>query len=58
MAQAEPLDKCAVADYEQIQCGQPGIMVLSVMLSTAALTDSSVTMGGQVRVCLYSVHVK
>uniref|UniRef100_A0A9J8CES0 P-type domain-containing protein n=1 Tax=Cyprinus carpio carpio TaxID=630221 RepID=A0A9J8CES0_CYPCA len=23
--QAEPLDKCAVADYEQIQCGQPGI---------------------------------
>ncbi|XP_016116977.1 zona pellucida sperm-binding protein 4-like [Sinocyclocheilus grahami] len=22
---AEPLDKCAVADYEQIQCGQPGI---------------------------------
>ncbi|XP_051510302.1 zona pellucida sperm-binding protein 4-like [Myxocyprinus asiaticus] len=25
VAQAEPLDKCAVADYEQIQCGQPGI---------------------------------
>ncbi len=24
---AEPLDKCAVADYEQIQCGQPGISV-------------------------------
>ncbi|KAA0720389.1 Zona pellucida sperm-binding protein 1 [Triplophysa tibetana] len=23
--QSEPLDKCAVADYEQIQCGQPGI---------------------------------
>ncbi|XP_016093408.1 zona pellucida sperm-binding protein 4-like [Sinocyclocheilus grahami] len=22
---AEPLDKCAVADYEQIQCGQPGV---------------------------------
>ncbi|XP_073698751.1 zona pellucida sperm-binding protein 4-like [Garra rufa] len=22
---AEPVDKCAVADYEQIQCGQPGI---------------------------------
>ncbi|XP_056608140.1 zona pellucida sperm-binding protein 4-like [Triplophysa dalaica] len=22
---SEPLDKCAVADYEQIQCGQPGI---------------------------------
>ncbi|XP_042634140.1 zona pellucida sperm-binding protein 4-like [Cyprinus carpio] len=25
VAKAEPLDKCAVADYEQIQCGQPGI---------------------------------
>ncbi|XP_058612791.1 zona pellucida sperm-binding protein 4-like [Onychostoma macrolepis] len=25
VAQAEPLDKCVVADYEQIQCGQPGI---------------------------------
>ncbi|KAL0165345.1 hypothetical protein M9458_041098 [Cirrhinus mrigala] len=25
VAQAEPLDKCTVADYEQIQCGQPGI---------------------------------
>ncbi|XP_051510309.1 zona pellucida sperm-binding protein 4-like [Myxocyprinus asiaticus] len=25
VAQAEPLDKCAVTDYEQIQCGQPGI---------------------------------
>ncbi|XP_051947722.1 zona pellucida sperm-binding protein 4-like [Xyrauchen texanus] len=25
VTQAEPLDKCAVADYEQIQCGQPGI---------------------------------
>ncbi|KAF4097836.1 zona pellucida sperm-binding protein 4-like [Onychostoma macrolepis] len=25
VVQAEPLDKCAVADYEQIQCGQPGI---------------------------------
>ncbi|ROL50522.1 Zona pellucida sperm-binding protein 4 [Anabarilius grahami] len=25
VAQAEPLDKCAVADYEQIQCGPPGI---------------------------------
>ncbi|KAF4107689.1 zona pellucida sperm-binding protein 4-like [Onychostoma macrolepis] len=23
--QTEPLDKCAVADYEQIQCGRPGI---------------------------------
>ncbi|KAA0702826.1 Zona pellucida sperm-binding protein 4 [Triplophysa tibetana] len=23
--QSEPLDKCAVPDYEQIQCGQPGI---------------------------------
>ncbi|XP_051952478.1 zona pellucida sperm-binding protein 4-like [Xyrauchen texanus] len=23
--QAEPLDKCTVADYEKIQCGQPGI---------------------------------
>ncbi|KAI7799384.1 zona pellucida glycoprotein 2.2 [Triplophysa rosa] len=23
--QSEALDKCAVADYEQIQCGQPGI---------------------------------
>ncbi|XP_077053912.1 zona pellucida sperm-binding protein 4-like [Siphateles boraxobius] len=23
--QAEPLDKCTVADYEQIQCGPPGI---------------------------------
>ncbi len=29
-----------------------GSVVLSVMLSTAALTDSSVTMGGQVSVCL------
>ncbi len=27
VVQAEPLDKCAVADYEQIQCGQPGISV-------------------------------
>ncbi len=34
-----------------------GSVVLSVMLSTAALTDSSVTMGGQVSVCLF-VHVK
>ncbi|XP_052003945.1 zona pellucida sperm-binding protein 4-like [Xyrauchen texanus] len=25
VAQAKPLDKCAVADYEQIQCGKPGI---------------------------------
>ncbi|XP_039516104.1 zona pellucida sperm-binding protein 4-like [Pimephales promelas] len=25
VVQAEPLDKCAVADYEQIQCGPPGI---------------------------------
>uniref|UniRef100_A0A671MMC2 P-type domain-containing protein n=1 Tax=Sinocyclocheilus anshuiensis TaxID=1608454 RepID=A0A671MMC2_9TELE len=25
VAKAEPLDKCAVGDYEQIQCGQPGI---------------------------------
>ncbi|XP_051500384.1 zona pellucida sperm-binding protein 4-like [Myxocyprinus asiaticus] len=25
VSQAEPLDKCTVADYEQIQCGQPGI---------------------------------
>ncbi|KAL0165346.1 hypothetical protein M9458_041099 [Cirrhinus mrigala] len=25
VVQAEPLDKCTVADYEQIQCGQPGI---------------------------------
>ncbi|XP_051954507.1 zona pellucida sperm-binding protein 4-like [Xyrauchen texanus] len=25
VAQAEPLDKCAVADYEQIQCGPSGI---------------------------------
>ncbi|XP_056587759.1 zona pellucida sperm-binding protein 4-like [Triplophysa dalaica] len=25
VVQSEPLDKCAVADYEQIQCGQPGI---------------------------------
>ncbi|XP_039516105.1 zona pellucida sperm-binding protein 4-like [Pimephales promelas] len=25
VAQAERLDKCAVADYEQIQCGPPGI---------------------------------
>ncbi|XP_067279701.1 zona pellucida sperm-binding protein 4-like [Pseudorasbora parva] len=25
VVQAEPLDKCAVADYEQIQCGQDGI---------------------------------
>ncbi|MBE0174925.1 hypothetical protein FTM19_20600, partial [Bacillus subtilis subsp. spizizenii] len=25
VVQAETLDKCAVADYEQIQCGQPGI---------------------------------
>ncbi len=25
VVQAEPLDKCAVADYEQIQCGQTGI---------------------------------
>ncbi|XP_048063863.1 zona pellucida sperm-binding protein 4-like [Megalobrama amblycephala] len=25
VAQAEPLDKCVVADYEQIQCGPPGI---------------------------------
>ncbi|XP_056097017.1 zona pellucida sperm-binding protein 4-like [Rhinichthys klamathensis goyatoka] len=25
VAQAEPLDKCTVADYEQIQCGPPGI---------------------------------
>ncbi|KAL1275038.1 hypothetical protein QQF64_027852 [Cirrhinus molitorella] len=24
-AQAEPLDKCAVADYEQVPCRQPGI---------------------------------
>ncbi len=30
-----------------------GSVVLSVMLSTAALTDSSVTMGGQVSVCLF-----
>ncbi len=27
VVQTEPLDKCAVADYEQIQCGQPGISV-------------------------------
>ncbi|XP_056097018.1 zona pellucida sperm-binding protein 4-like [Rhinichthys klamathensis goyatoka] len=25
VAQAEPLEKCTVADYEQIQCGPPGI---------------------------------
>ncbi|XP_056090359.1 zona pellucida sperm-binding protein 4-like [Rhinichthys klamathensis goyatoka] len=25
VAKAEPLDKCTVADYEQIQCGPPGI---------------------------------
>ncbi|XP_039545971.1 uncharacterized protein LOC120491982 isoform X16 [Pimephales promelas] len=25
VAKAEPVDKCAVADYEQIQCGPPGI---------------------------------
>ncbi|XP_042603016.1 zona pellucida sperm-binding protein 4-like isoform X2 [Cyprinus carpio] len=25
VVRAEPLDKCTVADYEQIQCGQPGI---------------------------------
>nr|AEI99619.1 zona pellucida glycoprotein 2.4 [Gobiocypris rarus] len=25
VVQAEPLDKCSVADYEQIQCGPPGI---------------------------------
>ncbi|XP_051988711.1 zona pellucida sperm-binding protein 4-like [Xyrauchen texanus] len=25
VVQAEPLDKCIVADYEQIQCGQPGV---------------------------------
>ncbi|XP_056587772.1 zona pellucida sperm-binding protein 4-like [Triplophysa dalaica] len=25
VVQSEPLDKCAVADYEQIQCGQPAI---------------------------------
>ncbi|KAA0720433.1 Zona pellucida sperm-binding protein 4 [Triplophysa tibetana] len=25
VVQSEPLDKCAVADYEQIHCGQPGI---------------------------------
>ncbi|XP_057210792.1 zona pellucida sperm-binding protein 4-like [Triplophysa rosa] len=25
VVQSEPLDKCTVADYEQIQCGQPGI---------------------------------
>ncbi|XP_067282886.1 zona pellucida sperm-binding protein 4-like isoform X1 [Pseudorasbora parva] len=25
VAQAEPLDKCTVADFEQIQCGPPGI---------------------------------
>nr|CAA96572.1 ZP2 [Cyprinus carpio] len=25
VVQPEPLDKCTVADYEQIQCGQPGI---------------------------------
>ncbi|KAA0708157.1 Zona pellucida sperm-binding protein 1 [Triplophysa tibetana] len=25
LIQSEPLDKCAVADYEQIQCGQPDI---------------------------------
>ncbi|XP_056128453.1 uncharacterized protein LOC130106389 [Rhinichthys klamathensis goyatoka] len=25
VAQAEPLDKCTVSDYEQIQCGPPGI---------------------------------
>ncbi|XP_077054317.1 zona pellucida sperm-binding protein 4-like [Siphateles boraxobius] len=25
VAQAEPIDKCTVADYEQIQCGPPGI---------------------------------
>ncbi|XP_039548722.1 zona pellucida sperm-binding protein 4-like [Pimephales promelas] len=25
VAQTEPLDKCTVADYEQIQCGPPGI---------------------------------
>ncbi|XP_077086415.1 zona pellucida sperm-binding protein 4-like [Siphateles boraxobius] len=25
VAKAEPLDKCIVADYEQIQCGPPGI---------------------------------
>ncbi|XP_056612865.1 zona pellucida sperm-binding protein 4-like [Triplophysa dalaica] len=25
VVQSETLDKCAVADYEQIQCGQPGI---------------------------------
>ncbi len=34
-----------------------GSVLLSVKLSTAALTDSSVTMGGQVRVLSYSVHV-
>jgi len=25
VAHAEPLEKCTVADYEQIQCGPPGI---------------------------------
>ncbi|KAA0703291.1 Zona pellucida sperm-binding protein 4 [Triplophysa tibetana] len=25
VVQSEPFDKCAVSDYEQIQCGQPGI---------------------------------
>ncbi|NCE88518.1 hypothetical protein DK870_29670, partial [Pseudomonas sp. Q1] len=25
VVQADPLDKCAVADSEQIQCGLPGI---------------------------------
>jgi len=25
VGKAEPLDKCTVADYEQIQCGPPGV---------------------------------
>ncbi len=40
---AEPLNKCAVTDYEQIQCGQPGI---SGSECEACLMDSSVTKGG------------
>ncbi|ROL50566.1 Zona pellucida sperm-binding protein 4 [Anabarilius grahami] len=47
VVQAEPLDKCAVADYEQIQCGPPGISGAECDASTVALMDSSVTMGRQ-----------
>ncbi len=51
MAQAEPLDKCAVADYEQIQCGQPGISGAECeAINCCFITDSSVIMGGQVSV--------